>query len=138
MEKDTDAREAKHSNQAGTGRDVDNGDSTKIGETDEPQGATSFRGRFLRFAGMTIIVGAALFTLVFWGAIGPGLFILLLATGFAGAAMHYKGRKLAPGKHGASILGGILAGSVGSAAFILIGMMVIAMMVDGCKAFFKV
>ncbi len=96
---------------------------------DEP----SLGGRFLRFAGMAIIVAAILLAVLFWEE--TGLLIGLLAIGLAGAAMHYKGRKLAPGKHGASILGGILGGVFGSAAFIIVGLILIAMFVDGCKGF---
>ena len=103
---------------------------------DDPQVAQakpSFGGRFLRFAGMATIVAAILLAVLFGEE--PGLLIGLLAVGLAGAAMHYQGRKLAPGKHGASILGGILGGVFGSAAFIIVGLIVVAMFVDGCKGF---
>jgi hypothetical protein len=104
---------------------------------DDPQvtqGSTSFAGRFLRFAGMIIIVAVILFAVVFWQE--PVAFFGLLVIGLVGAAMHYKGRKLAPGKPGASILGGILGGVAGSAALIIGALFMIAIMLDACKAFF--
>lgn len=98
------------------------------------QDTTSFGGQFLRFAGMTIIVAVILLAVVFGKE--PVVFIGLLVIGSAGAAMHYKGRKLAPGKSGASILGGILGGVAGSAALIIATLFLIAMLLDACRAFF--
>ena len=107
-------------------------DSPQVTDND-----TSFGGRFLRLAGMAIIVGVVLTVLVFGEELEPGLFIGLLAIGSAGAAMHYKGRKLAPGKHGASILGGILGGgAIVSAVFIIAAFFFFAIM-ESCAAFFK-
>ena len=99
------------------------------------QDPPSFFGHFLRFAGMTIIVAAIVLTVFFWGE--PVVFLVLLAIGSAGAAMHYKGRQLAPGKPGASIMGGILGGLASSAALIVLMLFVAAMFLDACRAFFK-
>jgi hypothetical protein len=59
---------------------------------------------------MAIIIGVIMFALVFPSSLAePVLFAVLLVIGLAGAAMHYKGRKLAPEKHWASIRGGLFA-----------------------------
>lgn len=140
MANEADVREAEKPNQIGTSGDVDIGGSTGSDDPQIKQDATSFGGRFLRFTGMGIIVGVILFALFIssTGGLEPGLFIGLLAIGLAGAAMHYKGRKLAPGKHGASILGGILGGVTSSAVLIILMLMIFAMFVDGCEDFFGV
>ena len=139
MANEADAREAENSNEVGASGDVNIGDSTRTDDPQIMQDATSFGGRFLRFAGMAIIVAAILVALFFMSIedFEPGLFFGLLAIGLAGAAMHYKGRRLAPGKYGASILGGILGGVFGSAALIIVALIFIAMFVDGCEALFN-
>ena len=137
MANEADTNEAENSNQVGTSDDVNASDGARTDDPQAKQEAPSFGGRLLRFAGMAIIVMAILVALVFWEDLGSGPFLGLLAIVMAGAAMHYKGRKLAPGKHGASILGGILGGALGSAAFIILALFFIAMFVDGCEAFFK-
>ena len=80
---------------------------------DEPrvtQNDTHFGGRFLRFIGMLLIVGVIMFAgfLNHWRVSGSE-FGVLLVIGLAGAAAHFTGRKLAPGKHWASIRGGLFA-----------------------------
>jgi len=80
---------------------------------DDPQvtqDGTHFGGRFLRFAGMLVIVGVIMYAGVFedWRLSGGELGVLLVI-GLAGVATHFAGRKLAPGEHGASIKGGLLA-----------------------------
>lgn len=105
------------------------------GSNEETQDKPSFFGHFLRFTGMTIIIAAIVLTVFFWGE--PIVFLVLLAIGSAGAAMHHKGRQLAPGKPGASILGGILGGLASSAALIVLMLFVAAMFLDACRVFFK-
>jgi hypothetical protein len=107
---------------------------------DNPQvtaNSRSLGGRFLRLSGMAVIVAVTLAILFSWEALEPGIFIGLLAIGLAGAAMHYKGRKLAPGKHGASILGGILGGGAIVSAVVIIAAFFFFALVEGCEAFFK-
>lgn len=137
MANKADAAQTENSNQVDTGDDVDTANIARAEDPRTRQDAPSFGGRLLRFAGMAIIVVAILVALVAWEDLGSGLFLGLLAIGFAGAAMHYKGRKLAPGRYGASILGGVLGGVFGTAAFIILAMFFVAMFVDGCEAFFK-
>jgi hypothetical protein len=80
---------------------------------DEP----SFGGQFLRFVGMAMIIVAVI--LGFFGLLGVWQLILFaLIIGLAGAALHFKGRKLAPEKIGASAAGGV-AGTLGIGALIL-------------------
>ena len=137
MTNEADARETENLNQVGASGDVNVGDSTRTDDPQIKQDAPSFGGRLLRFVGMAIIVLVILFGLVFWEELGSGLFIGLLVIGSAGAAMHFKGRKLAPGKHGGSILGGIFGAAVGTAAFIIALLFLMAAFLDGCRAFFK-
>ena len=130
---ESDTREPEAPNGVGSSGDSDNGDCAKIDDPQTTQVAPSFGGRFLRFAGMGIIAASILFSVIFWEE--PGLLIGCLVIGLAGGAMHYKGRKLAPGKYGASILGGILGGVISSAALMILMLMVFAMFVDGCQGY---
>ena len=90
-------------------------DSPKIPSEpdDEPQVTqddTHFGGRILRFVGMLVIIGTIMYAGFIKGwRISGGELGVLLAFGLAGAAMHFAGRKLTPGKHGASIRGGLFA-----------------------------
>lgn len=133
---ESDTREPEETNGVGSSGDSDNGDRAKTDDPQTTQGTPSFGGRLLRFAGMGLIVAAIIFSMIAWEE--PGLLIGCLVIGLVGAAMHYKGRKLAPGKHGASILGGILGGVTSSAVLIILMLMVFAMFVDGCEDFFGV
>jgi len=67
-------------------------------------------GGFLRFFGMFLIVGAAIFWLIGAG-IGHPLPSLPVMMALVGAGMHFAGRKITPGKAGASA-GGAVGGAV--------------------------
>jgi len=71
---------------------------------------TYFGGRILRFVGMLVMVGVIMYAGIFedWRLSGDEIAVLLVI-GLAGAATHFAGRKLAPGAHGASFRGGLLA-----------------------------
>ena len=131
MTLESDTREPEEPNGVGSSGDSDDGYCAKTDDPQTTQVAPSFGGRVLRFAGMGIIATAVLFSAIAWEE--PGVLIGCLVIGLAGGAMHYKGRKLAPGKYGASILGGILGGVISSAALILLMLMFFAMFVDGCQ-----
>ena len=128
---ESDTREPEEPNGVGSSGDSDNGDCAKTDDPQTTQVARSFGGQFLRFAGMGIIAAAILFSVIFWQ--DPGLLVGCLVLGSAGGVMHYKGRKLAPGKHGASILGGILGGITSFAALVILVLMLFAMFVEGCQ-----
>jgi hypothetical protein len=128
---ESDTRDPEKSIGVNSGGDSDDGDFAKSDDPQSTQMAPSFGGRFLRFAGTAIIITAIVFSTIAWEE--PGVLIGCLVIGLAGGAMHYKGRKLAPGKYGASILGGILGGVISSAALILLMLMFFAMFVDGCQ-----
>ena len=132
---ESDKSESEKLSQVDTSDGANNNDSATTDNPDTTQNAPSFGGQLLRFAGMTIIVAVILLALFFLQE--PAVLIGLLVVGSVGAAMHYKGRKLAPGKPGASILGGILGGVASSAALIIAMLFVAAMFLDACKAFFK-
>ena len=73
-------------------------------------------GGFLRFSGMILIIGAVMFWLI--GAqIGHPLPGLPIGMALVGAVLHFGGRKLTPGKVGASASGAVLAAVV--AVFVL-------------------
>ncbi len=128
---ESDTREPEEPKGVGSSGDSGDGDFAKTDAPQTKQVAPSFGGRILRFAGMGIIITAILFSMFAWEE--PGLLIGCLVIGLVGGAMHYKGRKLAPGKYGASILGGILGGAIGSAVIIILMLAVFAMFVDGCQ-----
>lgn len=88
--------------------------------SEEPQAsdtATRVIGWLLRFGGMFVLVPAVGFTLVMmvFDSNDVGVPVLLAALG---AAMHYAGRKMAPGKKGASA-SGVIAGLIGVVVVIL-------------------
>jgi hypothetical protein len=128
---ESDTREPEEPIGVGSSGDSDNGDVARIDDPQTTQIASPIGGRILRFAGMGIIITAIVFSTIAWEE--PVLIIGCLVIGSAGGAMHYKGRKLAPGKYGASILGGIFGGAIGSAAIIMLMLIFFAMFIDGCQ-----
>ena len=106
-------------------------------------------GRILRFVGMFIVIAVAVFTVTvtadskILASIGTELFGRqpigpLILTGLVGAAMHFAGRKLAPGVSGASKRGGIVALIVlaGPIVFVWVVVIILSLLLDFILAIF--